>query len=232
MPTIQYQLRYSKKAKYLQMRISAVGLEVIVPTRRRFSHQHIEQFIQEKQSWIDKYWHKIPLLQTQQIIELPQLIELKAIQQIWTVNYIPTSYAKIKLVTNLNQQITLMGNITNQSLCLVILRQWLQLMAKEHLVNELNILSKENNLPYGNVTIRNNRSRWGSCSSQRNISLCCKLLFLPYPLMRHVLLHELCHTKAMHHGKRFWQLLRNLDEFTDAHVKQLKLLEKSTPSWV
>lgn len=233
MTIFNYTLRYSKKAKHLQLQLSLCGLEVVVPVRKYLTNDVIEQFLQEKQSWIKKHWqqkNKIldnpsPIIQQQ----LPTSIHLNAINQKWNVVYLPTIQHKLTLVTNPTRQITLMGDVKNESLCLQKLRQWLRKTAQHHLSMQLTLLAWETDLPFNNITIRNNYTRWGSCSSQGNISLCCKLLFLPPPLMRHVLLHELCHTKIMHHGKKFWQLLAQFDKEIEAHVEQLKVAQ--VPIW-
>ncbi len=73
--------------------------------------------------------------------------------------------------------------------------------------NAINLHSLEKNLPFGRLTIRQQKTRWGSCSSQNNISLNRYLVFLPKELMDYVIIHELVHTKVKNHGKEFWQLL-------------------------
>jgi len=69
------------------------------------------------------------------------------------------------------------------------------------------MVSQEVNLPFKNVSIRGQKTRWGSCSSDQSISLNCKLLFLPSPVVRYVLIHELCHTVHMNHSAAFWALV-------------------------
>ena len=67
-------------------------------------------------------------------------------------------------------------------------------------------------LSYRTVKITKARSRWGSCSSERHISLSYYLMLLPAHLMDYVVLHELAHTREMNHGPSFWGLLDSMTE--------------------
>ena len=60
---------------------------------------------------------------------------------------------------------------------------------------------------YGRITIRNQRSRWGSCSSKGNLNFNCLLMLLPDEVIDSVVAHELCHIKHMNHSKDFYDEL-------------------------
>ena len=60
------------------------------------------------------------------------------------------------------------------------------------------------NLSYGNITIRNQLTRWGSCSGKRNLNFNCLLMLTPEKVRDYVVIHELCHLKEMNHSKLFW----------------------------
>ena len=57
---------------------------------------------------------------------------------------------------------------------------------------------------YGRITIRNQRSRWGSCSSKGNLNFNCLLMLTPDEVIDAVVVHELCHIKEMNHSQRFY----------------------------
>ena len=58
---------------------------------------------------------------------------------------------------------------------------------------------------YGRITIRNQRSKWGSCSSKGNLSFNCMLMLAPPEVLDSVIVHELCHIKEMNHSDRFYR---------------------------
>ncbi|MFC2022976.1 M48 family metallopeptidase [Chloroflexota bacterium] len=76
--------------------------------------------------------------------------------------------------------------------------------AKALLAIRLKRLAKDNGYSYNRVFIRNQKTRWGSCSIKNNISLNMKLVNLPDELIDYVVLHELVHTRRKDHSKAFW----------------------------
>ncbi len=76
--------------------------------------------------------------------------------------------------------------------------------AKSMLTGRLKYLAEKHGFTYNRVFIRNQRTRWGSCSHKNNISLNTKIVKLPDELVDYVILHELVHTHRKDHGKAFW----------------------------
>lgn len=100
-----------------------------------------------------------------------------------------------------------------------VVMEALRVQAKALLPGRLADYATRHGFSYQRVTIKNMRTRWGSCSSRGNINLSLYLLFFPSRLVDYVLLHELCHTREMNHGPRFWALL---DALTDGQAKALR----------
>ncbi len=71
---------------------------------------------------------------------------------------------------------------------------------------------------YKRISIRNQRTCWGSCSELKNLNFSYKLLFLPQHLADYVIVHELCHLAELNHSPRFWRLVAH----TQPEYKQLR----------
>ncbi len=73
------------------------------------------------------------------------------------------------------------------------------------------------------VVIRNQKTRWGSCSGKKHLNFNYKLVFLPIELADYIVVHELCHLKEMNHGKHFWALVaQQIPDYKECR-KQIKL---------
>jgi predicted metal-dependent hydrolase len=76
--------------------------------------------------------------------------------------------------------------------------------AKAHLPKRVAYFAARIGVTYGRITIRNQTSRWGSCSDQGNLNFNCLLMLAPASVQDYVVVHELCHRKEMNHSVRFW----------------------------
>lgn len=77
-------------------------------------------------------------------------------------------------------------------------------MARRFLVERLDTLARQHGFSYNRVFIRNQRTRWGSCSGKNNINLNINLVQLPRELIDYTILHELVHTRVRNHSDQFW----------------------------
>ncbi len=77
------------------------------------------------------------------------------------------------------------------------------------------------NFNFNKISIKNTRTRWGSCSSKKNLSFNYKLVFLDSAAQEYLVAHELCHLKEMNHAKSFWDLVA--ETIPDYKVQKEKL---------
>lgn len=223
-----YTVRRYRLARHVKLRASrADGL--IISTPLRFSLKHIPSILEEHRDWIVA---RLSELQVAKSDELPANIELAALEENWKIEYIAgTGRMKLSERTQL-QELVISGNIEDKVKCRRSLHVWVRKKAAAFLIKELDAISKQINLPYSSVSIRDQKTLWGSCTSASAISLNYKLIFLSYPLARHVLVHELSHTIHHNHSTKFWQLVAKHDSNWQQHKRELRHAEKLMPGWL
>lgn len=96
--------------------------------------------------------------------------------------------------------------------------------AKDAMLCRLAYHAKCLDLKYSKLSVRDQASRWGSCSSSGGISLNWRLVLVSPELQDYVILHELAHLTEMNHSKRFWRLLDQYDPKRELHEAQLDAL--------
>lgn len=225
----EYTITISQKAKHVYLKISPErGLICVIP--KQYDQTQLPTLLEQKKTWIEKHLKKVASRKKNKLT-LPDNIQLPTVDHYWRVDYIPLA-AKLQLLEIGKNQLTIYGKIDNKKACQQLLISWLKVKAKTILNNELRKLANTTKLNYHALNVRDQKTRWGSCSAEKNISLNYKLIFLPSELMQHILLHELCHTKYLNHSKQFWLLLSQHDANYVAHNRQLKAADKFIPEWI
>ena len=78
-------------------------------------------------------------------------------------------------------------------------------LAKEVIPQRVAFFAAQMGVNYGRITIRNQKTRWGSCSQEGNLNFNCRLMKMPPEVLDYVVVHELCHRKQMNHSRAFWE---------------------------
>ncbi|HCY78062.1 MAG TPA: M48 family peptidase [Ignavibacteriales bacterium] len=98
----------------------------------------------------------------------------------------------------------------------------LKIEANEYLPQKVKVLAAKTGFSFNKLTLKNIKSRWGSCSKMRNINLSIHLMRLPEHLIDYVILHELAHTVHLNHSAKFWLLLDNVTGGAKTLDKELR----------
>jgi len=95
--------------------------------------------------------------------------------------------------------------------------------ALEHIPERVAYYASIMGVSYGRITIREQKTRWGSCSDKGNLNFNWKLVLMPEEVLDYVVVHELAHRKEMNHSKEFWKIVEKV--FPDYKERRKTLTE-------
>lgn len=203
-----YKLRLSKRATNVRLQINCEGeLQLILPYHlKNFNHS---LFVRSKTNWIIKH------LSNKKSEDFQYLGNKLVIHSNFDVFEVNTIYDLDGSVLRVNLP---SGNDRNSDL---VYYDWLHERALEYLPLRTYELARENSFYPSKVSVRKQKTRWGSCSLSGTISLNYKLMILRKEIIDYVIIHELCHLIELNHSKRFWNLVG--DVIPDYHELRKEL---------
>ncbi len=230
---IDFEVRISARARSLHLRMSLHGgLVVTVPAGVPWAR--VVQLVAGKAAWIAKHLSELDRMRRQtadDADERPEGFDLPALAESWTVEYRATSARSVGARMDPPGRILVLGAVESPEACRAALRRWLRRHAKDRLAPWLDQVAQQTGLDYLGLSVKSQHTRWGSCTHQGRINLNCKLLFLPSPQVRYVMVHELCHRLEPNHSRRFWAHVRRLEPEADALHEALKEAWRLVPRW-
>jgi predicted metal-dependent hydrolase len=204
---------------------------VVVPERWRGDPS---RFVAEKADWaraaLESVSGRRALFSAGTEGLLPDRVELGAFGETWPIEYRTTSSASVRARVE-GSLLVVSGAVDDAEKCLAALVRWLDRTARERLLPLLAETADAAGLAYTSARVRRQKTRWGSCSSRKTISLNRNLVFLPEHLVRSLMLHELAHTLVMDHSERFWSTLATLDPEARDHRVQMRAAHDLVPVW-
>ena len=190
---IPYILRYSKKAKYLRLQIkSGKELELIVP--RGLELKEAENFLIKKTEWIKKHLKKNGDNGKKYLLWGREIRVSQSYQLFIKRHKIYFSGNELKIVSPSGAN----GSIKN------LYENWLKHLSKTYIPQRTSGLAEKLGFKINKVTIRSQKTRWGSASARGNLSFNFRLMMYRKEVIDYVIIHELCHLREMNHSKKFW----------------------------
>jgi predicted metal-dependent hydrolase len=222
-----YRIKKHRLARHVKLKtIDNHCLEIITPVR--FNQKHIPKILEENKEWIIKHLAK-SRPPTSDV--LPDHIIFHALNQRWNIHYMDCQ-SPLEMIVRPTQELVFVGKAEDKQIYKRKLLHWIRNQARKYLIHELNLISQQTQIPFDTLTIRNQKTRWGSCSADKSISLNYKLIFLPPLLARHVMIHELCHTIYLNHSEQFWNKVAELDPAWRDHRRELRRADQYLPAWI
>ena len=226
--SLSYTVRRSARAKHVRLKVTRThGLEVVVP--KSFKMEWLPSILEKRDAWIRNAARKLDVLCEANAEEtlIPESIMLRSLDEEYGVTVLPQQEIASRIVdadklirmsggalaVELGGQI-LLPKEAEEIEQVELLRLWLLRSGRENLEMLLAKEAERVGISYTKVQVRMQKSRWGSCSSNGNISLNARLLLLPFELARYIFLHELAHRAHPNHSASYWQHLTSLEPET------------------
>ncbi len=230
-----YHVRQSQKAKNLRLKVTREeGLLVVVP--KGYDEKKIPSLLKQKKVWIADALKRIGetqrFLESRRVKHLPEAVHLVALGERWPIIYREEESRSGVWLRTENGKLIIRGSRLSQEPVIRKLKDWLRRRVREGLFPITRTLAAKHHFKLRGLLVKNQRTRWASCSAQRNLSLNTKLLFLSPDLVRYVLIHELCHTVHMNHTREFWRLVQAYEPCYRVLDEKLRQAWKAIPLWM
>ena len=220
-------LHRAPRRRTVRLIVDERGLTVLVPRLFR-PERDLEGLLERNLDWILRGLSRLlprPRDAGRGPVALPGVVRLPALSEEWRVEVVEAGCASA------SEGVIPLASGLDRTEALRALREWVRLRARQTLPPMLLELAAEQGLVVARVLVKEMRSRWGSCSVRHNVNLNSRLLFLSPDLVRHVMLHELCHMAEMNHSPAFYARLRSMDPETDRHRQELRSAWSRLPPW-
>jgi predicted metal-dependent hydrolase len=220
----EIQLKKTHRSRGMSLKIHPVkGICVSIPYY--WTYKDAEVILKENRDWVENSIKKLSALE-KKTNPFTEKTDYKT--KFHSVKILPWPGEDISYTLK-NQLLTIYfpstRNILDRDIQEAIrfrIEETLRKEAKEYLPLRVESFASKMNFKYKKVTIKNMKSRWGSCSASNQINLSLHLLRIPEELCDYVILHELCHTVHKNHGKKFWDLLSSVCPQAKAKDKEMR----------
>ncbi len=222
----EYTLKRNKSAKNLKIKIDANKSVVVVahPFVPKFL---IDQFVKQHQDWVLKHLEKQQAKPTfnsktevhifgkqyQKKLEFSLQNKIGMYTKGDNLIFNPTSQPELDTLENQKKW---------EKKFQEKLEQFLKNTANHYIIARTHAISEKMNLKFNKITLKKQKTRWGSCSSQKNLNFNWQLVHFEPKIIDYVIVHELAHLVNMNHSQKFWNLVEKYDPEYKKHVGWLK----------
>jgi predicted metal-dependent hydrolase len=215
-----YPIRRSDRARRARINVSADGVEVVVP--RRMALRHVKPFVEEKRPWIERTLRRIREAEDEAAVRLVDG---------GSVPYLGSDLAlRVRVEPGrVRSHVALRGEVLQVAVgapgveaVREALEGWYRRRARAEVAPRLDSACARAGTRYARLSIRAQRTRWASCSSQGAMSFNWRLLLAPPEILDYVVEHEVAHLEVLDHSDRFWRLLGSRSPAYRDHERWLR----------
>jgi len=218
---IPYTVRRSDRARHARIDVGPDGVEVVVP--RRMALRHVQPFVEEKRPWIERTLRRYRAAE----VAVPAA-------DLRDGGFLPYLGRRLELRVRVEPgrrraHVALRGDRVEVRVAApgreplrAAVESWLRRRAREEIGLRLDAAVARAGTRYTSLSIRNQRTRWGSCSSTGSMSFNHRLLLAPEEILDYVIEHEVAHLEVLDHSPRFWRLLASRSPRYREHERWLR----------
>ena len=216
---LRIEVKKSKRAKQYWLKANVSEIYLIAPTVN-YEITQVMRFLDSKKEWI---------LKTLEYYESAQSNYVEANLKSGTISFLGKRY-NLQITKDIAPSVIVSDNlskitfhVTDRRKYKDDLKQWYFAQTRRIVSERLNLIRKRNpSLPaYNKVSIKNQRSRWASCSENGNLNFNLILAALPIEIIDYVIIHELAHLIELNHSNNFWNIVKMTDPEFQTHRKLL-----------
>jgi len=216
---LRIEVKKSKRAKQFWLKANVSEIYLIAPTVN-YEINQVMRFLDSKKEWI---------LKTLEYYESAQSNYVEANLKSGTISFLGKRY-NLQITKDIAPSVIVSDNlskitfhVTDRRKYKDDLKQWYFAQTRSIVSERLNLIRIRNpSLPaYNKVSIKNQRSRWASCSENGNLNFNLILAALPIEIIDYVIIHELAHLIELNHSNDFWNIVKMTDPEFQTHRKLL-----------
>jgi predicted metal-dependent hydrolase len=202
----EVKFKRSVRSRAIRIRVDhKEGVTVIMPVYS--TEKNALRFVYEKKNWIRKSLKRQEDIRNQQTIFTETSIFTTRMHSLYMFRHNKNTVKSVVSGDKIVIWFPSYADVTDNRIQTVVRRAifeaW-RIEAKKYLPGRIAVLAKQFNYKYSNISLKNTKSRWGSCSATNNINLNIQLMRLSDRLIDYVILHELTHTQYKNHQQSFW----------------------------
>ena len=194
---IVIQVKRLARSKRLSLRVSSLDGRITLTAPPKVPERQLQAFIAERESWLRQNLDKLPA---------PSAIALG--------NSLPILGVEHQIASGASHRVTHGGGVVqvpfDKPKPAARLQGYLKALARDHLVEETDKFAARLGIEYARLSLRDTRSRWGSCTQDKALMYSWRLVLAPFDVLSYVAAHEVAHLKFMDHSPQFWDQVGDL----------------------
>jgi predicted metal-dependent hydrolase len=203
---IAYTVRRSERARCARLVVSSEGVELVVP--RRMSLSDATPLVRDKRSWLERQLRRLAAAEA--VHPPPQIRDggpLPYMGRQLRLRIVTQPGRRRTRVRRQGDTLVVAVGSTGNAIVRSALERWYRERARVEIGHRLDEATARAGTSYGRLTIRDQRTRWASCSPNGTMSFNWRLLLAPEPILAYVVEHEVVHLEVPDHSPRFWRVL-------------------------